>query len=159
MVQRAPMCHVISHLRRTMLMRLCCMSHTRQHASNTNNRPSLASTNNGEFGLSCTMSHEAPCHMGRVPSPACVAPCAHALCYMSHAEKAWYLRAPHPMCPSHAHGRYRRLHRTASPQLEYCTCSICNNMLTAMLHARCNYHTRHTHLCECSISCMLHHAG
>jgi hypothetical protein len=41
-----------------MPMRLCCMSHTRQHASNTNNRPSLASTNNGEFGLSCTMSHE-----------------------------------------------------------------------------------------------------
>jgi hypothetical protein len=59
----------------------------------------------------------APCHMsmGRVPSPACIAPCAHAFCSMSHTEKAWQLRAPRSVCPSHVHGGYHRLHCTASP--------------------------------------------
>ena len=147
MVQRAPMWRVISRLRCTMPMRLCCMSHTRQHASNTNNRPSLASTGSSVYLAPCHMS------MGRVPSPACVAPCAHAFCSMSHTEKAWQLRAPRSICPSHAIACIALRHHYR----ECCTCSICSNMLTAMLHARCDYHTRHTHLC--SISCMLHHAA
>ena len=138
MVQRAIMRRVTSRLRRTIPMRLRCKSRTRQHASNTNNRPSLASTNNGGFGLFSTMPHE----HGVVPSPACVAPCACAFRSMSHAEKAWQLRAPRRMCPFACSRRTPSLapHSVTMTKMLHV---LMQHKLTEMLHARCVCHTRH----------------
>ena len=138
MVQRAIMRRVTSRLRRTIPMRLRCMSHTRQHASNTNTRPSLASTNNGDSVCF------PPCHMsmGVLPSPACVAPCACAFRSMSHAEKAWQLRAPRRMCPFACSRRTPSLapHSVTMTKMLHV---LMQHKLTEMLHARCVCHTRH----------------
>ena len=146
------MYRVISRLRCTMPMRLCCMSHTRQHASNTNNRPSLASTNNGGFGLFSTMPHEHGAwyhhplasrhvHVPFVP------------CRMLRKHGNW---EHHVACaPSHAHGEHRRLHRTASPwqKCYMCLCSTswlrCSMPDVSVIHATCSSR----------ILCMLHHAA
>ena len=96
------------------------------------------STNNGGFGLFSTMPHE----HGVVPSPACVAPCACAFRSMSHAEKAWQLRAPRRMCPFACSRRTPSLapHSVTMTKMLHV---LMQHKLTEMLHARCVCHTRH----------------
>ena len=128
MVQRAIMRRVTSRLRRNMPMRLRSMSHTGQHASNTDNRPSLASTNNGEFGLFFIMPHE---HgrgtIARLRRARCT-----CLLSMSHAEKAWQLRAPRRMCP------FACSRRTPSLALHCVTMTGMLHVFDLQQHADCD---------------------
>ena len=138
MVQRAIMRRVTSRLRRTMPMHLRSMSHAGQHASNTDNRPSLASTNNGEFGLFSIMTHE----HGRGTITRLRRAMCTCLLSMSHAEKAWQLRASRRMCPFACSRRTPSLapHSVTMTKMLHV---LMQHKLTEMLHARCVCHTRH----------------